>query len=64
MVGAFFKAKIGELEEEVREGFSIRMRKELVGVVQGASGKKRLLVRFQDGCKNYLTSNQLTIGIL
>ena len=28
------KEKIGELEEEVREGFSNRMKKELTGVVQ------------------------------
>ena len=28
------------------------------------SGKKRLLVRFQDGCENYLTSNQLTKNTL
>ena len=62
--GEVVKAKIGELEEEVRAGFSIRMRNELTGVVQGISGKKRFLVRFQDGCKNYLTSNQITIMIV
>ena len=39
------------------------MRKELTGVVQGISGKKRLLVRFQDGCKKNLYLNQLTIVI-
>ena len=49
MVGMVVKAKIGELEEEVREGFSRRMRKELTGVVQLFSGKNILLVRFQDG---------------
>ena len=43
------KANIGELEEEIRAGFSRRIRKELTGVVQGISRKKRLLVRFKDG---------------
>ena len=33
------------------------------GVVQGFSLKKMMLVGFQDGCKNNLTSNQLTIVI-
>ena len=49
MVGAVVKAKIGDLEEEVREGFLRRMSKELTEVVQGVSGKKWFLVRFQDG---------------
>ena len=60
MVGAVNKANISELEEEVRSGFTRRVRKKLTGVVQGISGKKMLLVIFQDGCENYLTSNQLT----
>ena len=46
------KAKVCELEEEAREGFTSKLRKELSGVVQGVSGKKRLLVRFKDGCEN------------
>ena len=33
VVGKVVKAKIGELEEEVRVGSSIRMRKEFTGVV-------------------------------
>ena len=40
MVGAVFKAKICELEEEVRAGCSRGTSKELTGVVQGISGKK------------------------
>ena len=55
------KEKISELEEEVRVGCSRIMRKELTGVVQIISGRKRFLARFQDGCKMDLTSNQLTI---
>ena len=64
MLGAVVKAKIGELEEEVREGFLRRMRKELTVVFQGVSGKKRFLVRFQYGCRNYLASNKLTVVIV
>ena len=64
MVGAVVKSKIGELEEEVREGFLRLLRKELTGVVQGVYGKKRFLMRFQYGCKKDLTSNQLDILIL
>ena len=55
MVEAEVKTKIGELEEEVRAGSSRRMRKELTGVVQGLSGRRRFLVRFQNGCKKNLS---------
>ena len=34
MVGTVVEAKVGELEEEIREGFSRRFRKEMTGVVQ------------------------------
>ena len=49
MVGTVVKTNIGELEEEIRAGSSRRMRKELTGVVQGISGGRRFLVRFQNG---------------
>ena len=49
MVGTVVKAKIGEVEEEVRVDSPRRMRKELNGVVQGISGRRRYLVRFQNG---------------
>ena len=61
MVGTVVKAKISELEEEVRVGRSRRMRNELTGVVQSVLGRRRFLVRFQDGCENNLSSNQLTV---
>ena len=61
VVGTAVNAKIGELEEEVRVGRKIRTRKELTGVVQGVSGRRRFLARFQNGCENNLSSNQLTI---
>ena len=52
MVGTVVKANIGELEEEVREGCLRSIRKELTGVVQGISGKKRFLVRISGWVKN------------
>ena len=63
MVGTVVKAKIGELEEEVRAGSSRRTRKELTSVVQGVSGMRRFLVRFQNGCEKNLSLNQLTVVI-
>ena len=60
MVGAVVKAKVGELEDEVREVFYRRTGKELTGVVQGVSGERRLLVRFHYGFEKNMTSNQLT----
>ena len=61
VVETVVKAKIGELEEEVRVGSSRRMRKELIGVVQAISGKRKFLVRCHDGCEKNLSSNQLTV---
>ena len=61
MVGTVVKAKTGELEEEVRVGSTIRMRKELTGVVQAILGNRRFLVRFHDGCEKNLSMNQLTV---
>ena len=47
-VGMVVKAKVGVLEDEVREIFHRRMRKELTCVLQGVSVKRRFLLRFQD----------------
>ena len=49
MVGTVVKAKVGELEEEIQEEFSRRLRKDITSVVQEIVGKRRYLVRFQDG---------------
>ena len=49
MVVTVVKAKVGELEEEIREGFLRRLRKKMTGVAQEVVGKRRYLVRFQDG---------------
>ena len=64
MEGTVVKANIGELEEEVRAGNSRRTRKELTGVVQGISGRRRFLLRFQNGCKKNMSSNKLTVVIV
>ena len=55
MVGMVVKVKIGELKGEVRASSSIRMREELIGVVQGVSGRRRLFVRFQNGWEKNLS---------
>ena len=34
MVGTAVKAKVGDLEEEIREGFLMRLRKEITAAVQ------------------------------
>ena len=49
MVGTVVKAKVGDLEEEIREVFLRRLRKEINFVVQEVIGKRRHLLRFQDG---------------
>ena len=64
MVGTVVKSNVGELEEEVRAGNSIKMRNDLTGVVQGFSGKKIFLVRFQDRCERNMSSNQHTVVIV
>ena len=64
MVGTVVKAKIGGLKEAARAGFLRMVRKDFTGVFQGIYGKNMFKVRFQDRCKKYLTSNQLTIVIV
>ena len=62
-MGTVVKAKVGDLEEEIGEGFSRRLRKEMTGVVQEVVGKRRYLVRFQDGIEKDMLSNQLTMVV-
>ena len=64
MEGTVVKSKIGELEEKVRVSSSRRIRKELTGVVQGVSGRRIFLVRFQNGCKKNLSLGQFTAVIV
>ena len=64
VVETVVKSKIGELEEEVRAGDSIRMRKNLTVVVQGILRRRRFFLRFQNRWKNNLSLNQLTVVIV
>ena len=48
MVGTAVKTKVGKVEEEIREGFSTRLRKEMTGVVQEVIGERSYFVRLQD----------------
>ena len=61
MVGEVVKGKIGDLEDELRERFYRRPRKELNDVVEAVSSKRRFLERFQDGCDKNMTSNKITV---
>ena len=36
----------------------------MTGVVQGVSGRRRFLVRFQNGCEKNISLNQLTVVIV
>ena len=45
MVGTVLKAKVGELKEKVREGFSRRLRKQMTGVMQKVVGNRRYVLR-------------------
>ena len=64
MVGTVVKAKVGEMEEEIKEGFSRRLRKEMTGVVQEVVGNRRHSVRFQDGLEKEMSQNQPTIVVV
>ena len=50
-VGSVVMTKVGEMEENTREGRIRRMRKEVVGRVQVVVEKKKVLVQFEDGKK-------------
>ena len=55
------KAKVSELEDEVREIFYRLMGKDLNDVVKRLSSKRRFLVRFKYGCEKNMTLNQLNV---
>ena len=48
-VGSVVKAKVGDMEENTREGRNSRIRKEVVGCVQDVVGNKKFLVQFGYG---------------
>ena len=64
MVGTVVMAKVDDLEEEIREGFSRRLMKEMTGVVQEVVGKRRYLGSFQDGSEKEMLSKQITIVVV
>ena len=58
------KAKIGDLEEEIMELFSRRLRKDMTGVVQEVIWKSNCSVRFQDKLDKGMSLNQLTVVVV
>ena len=63
MVGKVVKAKVGDLEENIREVFSRRLMNEITCLLQEVVWKRRYYVRFQDGLNKEMSSNQLTIAV-
>ena len=49
MMGIVAKAKVGDMEEDVREVFRILLWKELTGGLEGVFDNKRFMLIFQDG---------------
>ena len=64
MVGVVVKANVGELEEDIREGFWGRLRKEMTGMIQEVVEERRYLVRFQYRLEKKMFLNQLTIVVI
>ena len=55
-VGYVVKAKVGDIEENTREGRSRRIRKDVAGCVQAVVGKNIFLIRFTDGQNKEMSS--------
>ena len=64
MVGTVVKAKVDDLEEDIREGFLRRFMKNMTVVVQEVVGKRSYLVRFQYGLDKEMLTKQLTIVVV
>ena len=58
-MGSVVKAKVGELENIIREGRIRRMRKEVVGCVHSVMGNKKFLVLFEYGQNKEISSSLL-----
>ena len=56
-MGSVVKAKVGEIEENTREGIIRMIRKEVVVCVQDFMLKNILLVQFGDGNKKEISSS-------
>ena len=55
-VGSVVKAKVGEAEENTREGRIRRMRKDLMGCFQDVMGEKKLLAQLKKNQKKEMIS--------
>ena len=64
MAGAVVKAKVGDLEEDIREGFSGRLWNQMTGVVHEVVGKRGYLVRFHYGLEKEIQLNQINILVV
>ena len=64
MVGAVVKAKVGDLEEDISEGFSRRLRKDMTGVVQEVVGKRSYSVRFKYDLNKEISLDQINIVVI
>ena len=64
MVVMVVNSKVGDLEEEIREVFSRRLKKDMNGVFQEVVEKRRYLVRFQDGLDKDILPNHITIVVV
>ena len=64
MMGKVVKANVGDLEEEIREIFSRRLRKEMTGMIQEVVWMRRYLVRLQDRLEKEMMLKKITIVVL
>ena len=48
-LGSVVKAKVVDMEDNIREGKIRRMWKEVAGCIQAVLGNKKLLFQFEDG---------------
>ena len=58
-LGSTVEEKVGDIEDNTREGIIMRTRKEMVGCVQDLVGKNRLLVQLKYGNKKDMSSSLL-----
>ena len=63
MVEEVVKAKVGEMEEEIRERFLRRLMKEMTGVVQEVVGRRRYLVMLHNGLEKDMLLNQIIVMV-
>ena len=62
-LGYVVKARVGDMEENTREGRSMSTRKEVLVCVQDVVRKKRFLVQFEDGQNKYMSFCLLVFNV-